>query len=245
MIERAVIQVIGPPGAGKTRLIERLLRSNRSRTIGALRVAHYENAGDAADAARSETARYEAAGAVVSDRVVLPDGPAASVWGALEAGDDFLFACDVILIEGGPATAVDVDSIVFVAPPLAKGEPLVFEETREVNRIDGRDALLVMLGIDPDGVDDDIPRDDDTELEDVEEEVIDTIELSESQAQAITRLLEHGMPVVHSGHWLRSGWEGLAQAELAVVNTRAEHGDAAARATLRSLEALTTDERWR
>ena len=91
-------------------------------------------------------------------------------------------------------------------PPLADGEPLVFEETREV---------------------------------------IDTIELSERQAEAITRLLEHGLPVVHSGHWLRSGWEGLAHAELAVVNARAEYGDAAARATLRSLEALTTDERWR
>ena len=75
-------------------------------------------------------------------------------------------------------------------------------------------------------------------------EVIDTIELSERQAEAITRLLEHGLPVVHSGHWLRSGWEGLAHAELAVVNARAEYGDAAARATLWSLEALRTDERW-
>ena len=244
MNERTIIQVIGPPGAGKTLLIERLLRANRARTIGALRVVDGKDAGATAPAASSETARYMDAGAVVSDRVVLPDATAGSVWGALEAGDDFLFACDVILIEGGPATSGDVDGIVFVAPPLADGEPLVFDETREVGRYSGRDALLLMLGIDPDSVEDDIPLDDDTELEDVEEEVIDSIELSESQAEAITRLLEHGMPVVHSGRWLRAGWEGLAQAELAVVNARAGQPEAAALATLRALEALRTDERW-
>lgn len=244
MNERTVIQVIGPPGGGKTLLIERLLRANRARTIGALRVVDGKDAGATAAAARSEAGRFTAAGAAVSDRVVIPDATAGSVWGALEAGNDFLFACDVILIEGGPATAGDVDGIVFVAPPLADGEPLVFDETREVGRYDGRDALLLMLGIDPNSVEDDVPLDDDTELADVEEEVIDSIELSESQAGAITRLLEHGMPVVHSGHWLRAGWEGLAQAELAVVNARAGHGEAEALATLRALEALRKDERW-
>lgn len=120
MIERTIVQVVGPPGAGKILLIERLLRSNRARSIGVLRVAHGDEAGDTGSPARSEIER----------------------------------------------------------------------------------------------------------------------------AEAITRLLEQGMPIVHSGRWLRAGWEDLADAELAVVNARAEHGHAAARATLRSLEALRTDERW-
>lgn len=242
MNERAIIQVIGPPGGGKTLLIERLLRANRARTIGVLRVADGKGATTAAAAA--ETGRYTAAGAVVSDRVVLPDATAGSVWGALEAADDFLFACDVIFVEGGPTTAGNVDGIVFVASPLPDGEPLVVDETREIGRYGGRDALLLMLGIDPASVTDDLPTDDDTELEDVEEEVIDSIELSDSQAEAITRLLEHGMPAVQTGRWLRAGWEGLGQAELAVVNARSGHGEAAARATLRAFEALRADERW-
>ena len=93
-----------PPGR------ERLLRSNRARTIGVLRVADGKDAGATAAAARSETGRYAAAGAVVSDRVLLPAATGGSVWGALEAGGDFLFACDVILIERlcGPRTVRSV-----------------------------------------------------------------------------------------------------------------------------------------
>jgi molybdopterin-guanine dinucleotide biosynthesis protein len=234
---RSVIQVVGPPSSGKTLLIERLLRSNRSRTIGALRVTDLEGPGGAA-APSTETERYTAAGAAASDWFALPGDAAGSVWAALEACDDKLFGCDAILVEGGPTTRRDVDGIVFVAPPLGSGETLLLEETREVHRIDGRDALLLMLGVDPESVEDTPDFDDD------EGEVIETFELPDDAAAAITRLLEHGMPVVRSGPWLRPGWERLAAAELAVVNARAEHDADAARETLRSLEALRTDSHW-
>jgi hypothetical protein len=209
------------------------LRSTSSGCV--LRVAGADDADShAAAAARSaETERYTAAGAFVSHLVHLPDDPASSVWDAFDACDDSLFGCDVILIEGGPSIGRDVDSVVFVTPPLADGETLLVEETREVDRIDGRDALLLMLGIDPSDITDEPAEFDDDA---VEEEVIETFELSDEASAAINRLLDHGMPVTHAGPWLQPGFEGLASAELAVVDARAEHDAHTARRLIETIK---------
>ncbi len=226
--------MVGPPGAGATTLIERLLRSNRSRWIGAVRM----RPGGEPEAGAAERERYAAAGAMAAVVAGGPEGTGASVWDVLE-GHDELLACDVVLVEGGPIRPREVDTVVFVASPLADGEPLLVEERREVDRIDGVSALALLLGLDPNTVSD-VP--DEIDGEDVE--VVETIALSDCEASVIRRLLDEGLPSIRDGAWLRAGWEELADAELAVVNVRADDEYAAANATRAAIEALRADGQW-
>ena len=233
-MKRAVVQVVGPPGAGATMLIERLLRSNRSRWMCAVRI---RPPGDR-EAAAAERERYAAAGAMPAVVVDEPEGVGASVWEALQ-GHEALLACDVVLLEGGPVGPREVDLVVFVAPPLAAGEPLLVEERREVGRVDGETALAFLLGLDPNRASD-VP--DEIDEEDVE--VVETYALSDREAAAMQRLLDEGLPSMRDGAWLRDGWEPIADADLAVVNVRPDDDPAAVHATRAVIEGLRADARW-
>ena len=156
MWDVTLVQLVGPPGGGKTTLIERVLRSSPSRLLAAVRIVP-DGAADAPvvdPAGDADTARYSAAGAWFSQRVLMPAG-----------------------------APCDVDAVVFVTAPLAPGVGLTVVETAEVGRLDGRDAL----------------------------------------GERILELLEHGYPVRQEVTELRPGFEGLAEAQLAVVSA----GDAA------------------
>lgn len=75
-MKRAVVQVVGPPGAGATTLIERLLRSSRSRSIGALRLGH----GGSPEAGAVERERYLAAGALTAVSAGATPARGAASW---------------------------------------------------------------------------------------------------------------------------------------------------------------------
>jgi hypothetical protein len=248
-----LVQVVGPPGGGKTTLIERVLRSSPSRLLaavrivpdGAVRAPVLDEAGDA------DTARYAAAGAWSSQRVLVPAGAPCDVLDALDACEGAYHPASAILIEGGPARRGDVDVVVFVTAPLAPGAGLTVVETREVGRLDGRDALRLMAGLAPIASEEERAELDALEAldEEVDEgEVIDGFEIPDALGERILELLEHGSAVRQEVTELRTGFEGLAEAQLAVVSAgnaggTGGAGDAASvEATLAAIAGLRADE---
>ena len=248
-----LVQVVGPPGGGKTTLIERVLRSSPSRLLAAVRIVHddavrapvLDKAGDA------DTARYAAAGAWSSQRVLVPAGVPCDVLDALDACEGAFHPASAILIEGGAARRGDVDVVVFVTAPLAPGVGLTVVETREVGRLDGRDALRLMAGLAPIASEEERAELDALEAldeEDDEGEVIDEFEIPDALGERILELLEHGYPVLQEVTELRPGFEGLAEAHLAVVSAGGAGGaggagDAASvEATLAAIAGLRADE---
>ena len=222
----ALVQVVGPPGGGKTTFIERLLQSSRKRVMAAVRIVvdgdvrvpELDPAGDA------DTARYTAAGARVSQRILVPPGWP-DVLSALDASDGALHSADTILIEGGPVQRDDVDAVVFVTLALAAGDSLTQVEQREIGRLDGREVLRLMVGLSPvpseaeqaelDAFEALVEASDDGLL--AEEEVIESFEIPDAAAEWILELLEHGYPVNQQVTEFRPGFEALAEAQLAVV----------------------------
>jgi len=244
MRDVTLVQVVGPPVGGKTTLVERVLRSSPSRLLAAVRVVPdnavrepvVDPAGDA------DTARYAAAGAWSSLRVLVPAGVPCDVLDALGACDGAHHPASAVLIEGGAARRGDVDAVVFVTAPLAPGVGLTVVETREVGRLDGRDALRLMAGLPPIASEEERAELDAFEAfdEEVDEgEVVDGFEIPDALGDRILELLEHGYPVRQEVTELRPGFEGLAEAQLAVVSA----GDAASvEATLAAIAALRADE---
>ena len=239
-----LVQVVGPPGGGKTTLIERVLRSSPSRLLAAVRIVPDEavRAPVLDPAGDVDTVRYAAAGAWSSQRVLVPAGAACDVLDVLDACEGAFYPASAFLIEGGVARRGDADAIVFVTAPVAPGVGLTVVETREVARLDGRDALRLMAGLAPITSEEERAELDALEAldEEVDEgEVIDEFEIPDAVGERILELLEHGYPVRQEVTELRPGFEGLAEAQLAVVGA----GDAAAvEATLAAIAGLRADE---
>jgi hypothetical protein len=245
-----LVQVVGPSGGGKTTLIERVLRSSPSRLLAAVRIVPddavrapvLDPAGDA------DTVRYAAAGAWRSRRVRVPAGAPCDVLDVLDACEGAFHAASAVLIEGGAARRGDVDAIVFVTSPLERGVGLTVVETREVGRLDGRDALRLMAGLAPIASEEE--RADLDALEALDEgddigEVIDEFEIPDALGERILELLEHGYPVRQEVTELRPGFEGLPEAHLAVVSAgdAGGAGDAGSvAATLAAIAGLRADE---
>ena len=242
-----LVQVVGPPGGGKTSLIERVLRSSPSRLLAAahivpddaVRAPVLDPAGDA------DTVRYAAAGAWSSRRVLVPAGAPCDVLDVLDACEGAFHPASAVLIEGGRARRGDVDAIVFVTSPLAPGVGLTVVETREVGRLDGRDALRLMAGLAPIASEEE--RAELEALEALDEvdgagEVIDEFEIPDALGERILELLEHGYPVRQEVTELRPGFEGLAEAHLAVVSAGGAGDAASVEATLAAIAGLRADE---
>jgi len=233
VLERAYTLVTGPVGGGKTTLIERLVSSNRSRWLGAVRVLEDGAVAEAVEdeAGNDETRRWEAAGSVETHLLRVPAGWRGDCFDALEACDPGLLAAEVVLIEGNVRFRPrELEVAVFVARP---GEPLVVEEEREVGCLSGQEALSLMLGLPPADEDELLPYglnpgDVVEEGEEAfESEVL--FELPDEVAQAIDRLLHEGRPLVQRKRWLRRGWEALADVDLVVIPTFGPGGRKAAR----------------
>jgi hypothetical protein len=152
MIQRAVLHVDGPPGAGKTAFVERLAAGSKQWML-AVRCrsdATLSHAREASPARHPELRRYRAAGARTAGLFTFPPCD--------HAADEFHTTrlmhdpAQVVVLEGeAPVDAVDLR--VYVAPPLAPGRTLLVRELRDRaaqqrEQLDGLHRLLDQ----PDGV---------------------------------------------------------------------------------------------
>jgi molybdopterin-guanine dinucleotide biosynthesis protein len=130
VISRVIIHVDGPPGAGKTAFVERLLGA-LDEWVLAVRCRRDESlrqARESSSARDPEVRRYRAAGASDAGRFTFPSGR--------DAADDFFASrlmtdvSDVVVIEGDSPLR-DADLRAFVASPPPVGQDLLVRERRD------------------------------------------------------------------------------------------------------------------
>jgi hypothetical protein len=151
VISRAIIHIDGPPGAGKTAFVERLLGvldewvlAVRCRRDQSLRQAR-----ESPSARDPEVRRYRAAGASDAGRFTFPSGR--DVADAFFTSRLLTDISDVVVIEGDSPLR-DADLRVFVAPPPAAGQTLLVRERRDrAAQQRARAAAMERLLGEPDG----------------------------------------------------------------------------------------------
>lgn len=130
MIERAYLQVSGPPQAGKTTFIERLLAACRGELLLATRFLSVRKAKDGGPSkGNDETKRYEEAGAIGTMLFRVPPEPDPDAFWSSEFTENYSRG---IVIEGEVVEdVVAPDVVVFVLRPLPDGPQLL--EQKEVD----------------------------------------------------------------------------------------------------------------
>jgi hypothetical protein len=130
MIQRALIGVDGPPGAGRTAFVERLVAGCRHWVLAVRcrRDPTLRRPREACPLRHPELGRYRAAGASAAGLFAFPPGDLAA--------DDFYTTrlledpAPAVVLEGDtPVRAVDLR--VYVAPPLAPGRTLLIRQRRD------------------------------------------------------------------------------------------------------------------
>jgi hypothetical protein len=247
MRARAFVVVDGPAGAGKTLLIERLLRSNRSKLLmvarGVLGVLDDERAKPRASASRRdrELGRYREAGASNVTRYEFPRSVRES-----DAFFDTRFMEDYsegVIIEGDSPLGVPPDLAVFVAPPLPDGERLV--RRVRVDHSEAHERRLEQLGAlvsSPDGGAG-VMR------EMLESELGRALPLPEaalaqaraSFAAAFEQAKSAGPPAPTRRWALAEGYRGIERAQVVAVNVRSDAERERAAALLPDLARLRKD----
>jgi hypothetical protein len=235
-----IVHIDGPPGAGKTAFVERLLGaldewvlSVRCRRDDALRQAQESSA-----ARDPEVRRYHAAGASDAGRFTFPSGR--------DVADDFFTSglmtgvSDVVVVEGdSPLRHADLR--VFVAPPPAVGQPLLVRERRDraAQQRTQAAAMERLLG-EPDGAA--------RLLEQLVGGPVVTFarERPELLEQARASLLA-GIGKVRAApppteRWaVAAGYAGIEHAQVAVLNTAEDAGRERAQELLEDVRRLRAD----
>lgn len=145
MIERAYIQIDGPPKGGKTTLVEHVLKTCKNELLLATRFLPAKRPKDAGPAkGNDETKRYQDAGAIgaMVFRVTANAGPEdfESFWSS-ELIENYSRG---IVIEGAVSEEVVApDLVVFVIRPLSEGEALLVKGARAPRQID-REGMEIM-----------------------------------------------------------------------------------------------------
>ncbi len=154
MVERALIHVTGPGGAGKSTLIEQLVRSCDNRSLVIARCTRDDRLRaprESRPRASKALRRYMQAGASNAFLYRFPASHAdGDTFYASHLMEDY---SDSVLLEGDrPLEWVDLT--VFVAPPLVEGSGLLRRVTRDraAERARAHDVLGALLH-EPDGVD--------------------------------------------------------------------------------------------
>lgn len=229
------VWVDGPTGGGKTTLIERLLASERTRTLAAIRVGARGHSGQAA--ARGETTRYKAAGAASATAVSIePDDHDEAVYKARRTALD-VQGVDAVLVEGSPGSDPGRDGLaVCVLRPLPDGEPLVYRGRKELTRLDLGTYLTMVTG--ENVVMGEPPPDVDEDEGEVVEEII---EIPDDVAATLTEALEKGVPIGREGWCVRDGYEGVVYGTVYVINVFSESERPAAERLAAAIKRVRAD----
>lgn len=149
MIERAYVQIDGPPKSGKTTFVELVLKACKNEVLLATRFLPGKKPKQAGPAkGNEETKRYQKAGAigVMAFNIPANAGPEdfESFWSS-ELIENYSRG---ILVEGLVVEEIVVpDLVVFVMRPLPDGQPLLERKAREIPRVapgfaDAMEALV-------------------------------------------------------------------------------------------------------
>lgn len=242
MRERALVHVAGPPQAGKTTLVERLLEASVAFSIcvRAHRDATLRKEKESAPKAHPELRRYRAAGASAVALYRFADVNMDAFF-TTEFMDDY---SEAVFIEGDrPIDHVDLS--VFVAPPAAKGHTLLRRVVRDraaehqaslehfALALESPDAMARLLGAG--GLDERIlsivlnrPR------------ALDDLRRSLKSKLGAAKRVPAPAP---SEHWaLDDPYVGIEHAQVVVVNVRSALDRDAAGALLDDIARLRTDD---
>jgi hypothetical protein len=243
MIPRAFVHVDGPPGAGKTTLVERLVvgAGGSVLAVRCCRDASLPSAGEHTGAGDPEVRRYRAAGASGAGRFAFGDDR--------YAADDFLTTSlvgtdvsDVVVVEGdSPLDGVDLRA--FVARSPRPGETLLVrrERDRAAEQRAKVDAMEQLLDA-PDGAAQLLERM-------VGGPVVAFAHqrpelLAEMRATMLAGIdkARGAPPPPPTRHWaVADGYAGIEHAQLVVVNVRDDADRERAQGLLEEVRRLRTD----
>lgn len=242
------IWVDGPPGAGKTTLIERFLSSAASYDLAVARVRPRARPGKIG-ARRRKTApdtdrdRFKAAGASAAAVLhAVPDRSFGDLDEIHHFQDENRGVANAVLFEGAPVTrALRGELSVCVVRPLNEGASLVSFGEKEITRLDLKTYLSWMAGKDPSSHEE--PAEDMTPQIDESEWTVMRVKEVEIPNDVRKRLKEwakSGVPVKGKRWIALTDHDGIVYGDVYVINVhQVNERPAAARlaAEIRSIRA--------
>ncbi len=244
MIERAFVHITGPSGVGKTTLIERLLHSNFSKLLSAIRAEEDEKVEEFDELAMltdPELQRYHEAGAAVVARYRFsPDTRKSDAFFTT----DFMFEySEGVLIEGDLPLGFPPSLTVYVAKPPAEGTSLLRRLTIDraamyASELDYAQKFLRS----PDGVEK-ILKSMTPELFDMTDIDVEILgKVHESVLAKLEKKRGKG-PLPPVERWmLTEGYSGIESARVVVVNVRSETDRRRAESLLADLKLLREEK---
>jgi molybdopterin-guanine dinucleotide biosynthesis protein len=243
VISRVIIHVDGPPGAGKTTFVERLLGALDGWVL-AVRCRRSESlrqARESSSARDPEVYRYRAAGASDAGRFTFP--------AAQDSADDFFTSrlltdvSDVVVIEGDSPLR-DADLRVFVAPAPAAGQTLLVRQRRDhVAQLRARTAAMERLLGEPDGAARLLEQLVGGPVVALARERPELLEQARVGLLAGIGKIRTAPPLAPTEHWaVAAGYAGIEYAQLVVVNACQDAERRRAHSLLEDVQRLRADQ---
>jgi hypothetical protein len=242
VISRAIIHIDGPPGAGKTAFVERLV-SVLDEWVLAVRCRRDQSLRQARESPSTrdpEVRRYRAAGASDAGRFTFPSGR--------DVADDFFTSrlltdiSHVVVVEGDSPLR-DADLRVFVAPPPAAGQALLVRERRDRAAQQRAQANAIeRLLWDPDGAARLLEQLVGGPVVAFARERPELLEQARASLVAGIGKVRAAPPGPPAEHWaIAAGYAGIEHAQLVVVNTGEDAGRERAQGLLEEVRRLRAD----
>ncbi len=237
---QSVTWICGPEESGKTTRIARLLRSNRSKSIMAVRYQVSKDASEQEDVTRhkNELQRYDEAGAILTKFVTRP--PEESARGLFYDPDDD----DIVtLCEGPSSIGAYMSSFAYVMRPLAEGEELLDFGKKEVMHLSLQQHLVNTGIVTPEEMEE-LPDEEEEEEWDEEDGVIEEeFDLPEEAEKRLISWIKDGVPYYTDKWSIREPHQALGKAGIVVINIHSETERPRAEDLAREIRRLNQDEK--